>query len=302
VKRIPSRLSCSIHNFAVCNRGAQGLSGACLVQYMTVIQTPTFPLVIVLGLLAACSNMLGGLLAVYRPVFKEGRRMLALAFSGGFLLSVAVINLLPEVIAGHPYAPHLVLGGYFLVYLSEHLFAGHAHHAGHKHRGGHQLIGELPCEKDDAPIRQGAAFAATGGLLLHSFFDGAAITAALVAGTPLGWLTFFAVMLHKVPEGFSQASIYLASKSTRKAAAGSAGALGISSLIGSLVTLFFTREFGGLENIVLAVACGMFLHISATDLLPVTARVRGLKTMVTTAAGFITAIVASLLLHRLITH
>ena len=257
-----------------------------------------------LGLLAAGSNMLGGLLAVYRPVFNESRRMLALAFSGGFLLSVAVINILPEVIAGHSYAPHLVLGGYFLVYLSEHLFAGHAHtHSGrHKSRGGHHLIGELPCEEHDSPIRRGAAFAATGGLLLHSFFDGAAITAALVSGTQLGWLTFFAVMLHKVPEGFSQASIYLASRSTRQAAAGSAFALGISSLIGSLVTLFVTREFGGLENIVLAVACGMFLHISATDLLPVTARVKGLKTMATTAAGFITAILASLLLHRLITH
>lgn len=228
--------------------------------------------------------------------------MLALAFSGGFLLSVAVINILPEAIQGHSQAPYLVLGGYFLVYLSEQLFAGHAHHAGHKPRGGHHLIGELPCDKGGAPIRHGAAFAATGGLLLHSFFDGAAITAALVAGTPLGWLTFFAVMLHKVPEGFSQASIYLASRSSRRAAAGSAFALGISSLFGSLITLFFTREFGGLEHIVLAVACGMFLHISATDLLPVTARVRGLKTMATTAAGFATAIAASLMLHRLIIH
>ena len=289
-------------NFAVYIWGSQGLFGACLVEYMTVIPTPSFPLVILLGLLAAGSNMLGGLLAVYRPVFSESRRMLALAFSGGFLLSVAVINIIPEVITRHAYSPHLVLGGYFLVYLSEHLFAGHAHtHAGrHKPRGGHQLIGELPCDEHDSPIQQGAAFAATGGLLLHSFFDGAAITAALVSGTQLGWLTFFAVMLHKVPEGFSQASIYLASRSTRRAAAGSAAALGISSLVGSLVTLFVTREFGGLESIVLAVACGMFLHISATDLLPVTARVKGLKTMSTTAAGFITAILASLLLHRLI--
>jgi len=244
--------------------------------------------------------MLGGLLALAKPAFGGGRRMLALAFSGGFLLSVAVINLLPEALAGHPRAPYLVLGGYFLVYLAEHLFAGHAHHARHHQSGGHQLIGELPCDEDGHPIRLGAAHAATAGLLLHSFFDGAAITAALVAGTPLGWLTFFAVMFHKVPEGFSQASIYLASRSSRRTAAISAAALGISSLFGSLATLFATREFRGIEGIILSVACGMFIHISATDLLPVTSQIRGLRVMTTTGAGFITAILASLLLRRLI--
>lgn len=264
----------------------------------TVEQSPSVFLVILLGLLAGSANLVGGLFAVSRPVLTARRRMLALAFSGGFLLSVAVINILPEALESSPHAPFLVLGGYFLVYLSEHLFAGHAHHSHHERPGGHRLIGVLPCSEAHNPIQPGAAVAATTGLGVHSFFDGAAITAGLFTGTPLGWLTFFAVLLHKLPEGFSQASITLASRCSRGQATASAGILGLSSVLGSLATLVAVRFTGGMEGVILSVACGMFLHISATDLLPVTARVRGMAVLLTTALGFASAILASLALHR----
>jgi zinc transporter ZupT len=254
--------------------------------------------VLLLGALAAASNLAGGLLTLARPATKGNRQTLALAFSGGFLLSVAVLNILPESLRIEPRAPMLILLGYFLVYVSEHLFAGHAHRESTPEHGGHPLIGVLPHRDGRFPILPGAAAAATAGLSLHSFFDGASITAALAAGTPLGWLTFFAVLLHKLPEGFSQASISLASRASRPRAVAAAAGLGVACLFGSLVTFAVSGVFASIEGVVLAVACGMFLHISATDLLPTTARVRGVATLLSTVAGFATAAVASALLHR----
>jgi len=259
---------------------------------------PSLTLALLLGALAAASNLAGGLLTLLRPAIKKGRQTLALAFSGGFLLSVAVLNILPESLRREPRAPMLILLGYFLVYLSEHLFAGHAHHENTPEHGGHPLIGVLPHHDGHIPIHPGAAAAATAGLTLHSFFDGASITAALAAGPSLGWLTFFAVLLHKLPEGFSQASISLASRASRFRAVAAAAGLGLACLLGSLATFVAARTFGSLEGPILAVACGMFLHISATDLLPTTARIRGMATLLTTVAGFALAATASALLRR----
>jgi ZIP family zinc transporter/zinc and cadmium transporter len=242
-------------------------------------------LVCLLGLLASGSNLLGGLLAVIRPRVAERQLLYGLAFSGGFLLAVALLDILPECVHLTTAAPLLILGGYFLVYLAEHLFAGHAHHFLQEPHGAHPLIGAHLDEHDHQPIRLPAAAAAAVGLLLHSFFDGAAIAAALGVSRPVGWLTFCAVVLHKIPEGFSLAAIMLASSRTPRTAVILAGSLGLSSLAGTLITALAAREIQGVEPVMLSIAAGMFLHIAATDLLPTTSQVRGLRVLAATLSG-----------------
>ena len=41
------------------------------------------------------------------------------------------------------------------------------------------------------------------GLAIHTFFDGVAIASGFLASTNIGFLIFFAVLLHKIPEGFT---------------------------------------------------------------------------------------------------
>jgi ZIP family zinc transporter/zinc and cadmium transporter len=267
--------------------------------------SPGPALVVLLGVLAGLSNLVGGALALLRPRFARRHFMPGLAFSGGFLMTVAVVDILPEALAargGGPPAPLLVLAGYLVVYLAEHLFAGHAHDlpgTGHAHEGhgAHPLIGARDCREERAQISPSAAAAAATGLTVHSFFDGAAIAAALAASTPVGWLTFFAVLTHKLPEGFSLASIRLSSRGTRRSAFLQAALLGGASLAGTLAVVGLSRRFLSLEGPVLAVACGMFLHIAATDLLPTTGHVKGLKVLAATLAGAAVAIVAAALLR-----
>jgi ZIP family zinc transporter/zinc and cadmium transporter len=259
-------------------------------------------LILLLGSLAACSNLLGGALALLRPRMSGRNLAGGLAFSGGFLLAVALLHILPECVSLEPRAPLLIVAGYFFVYLAEQLFAGHAHHSLYESHGAHPLIGAHQCREEQIPIRLVAALSAAAGLLLHSFFDGAAIAAALAARASTGWLTFLAVLLHKVPEGFSLAAIMLSSSGSSRTAAVLAAALGLASFAGTASTAFAAHAVAGLEGIVLSVAAGMFLHIAATDLLPASAQTRGIKTMVMTVAGAVSVIALSALLDRAIPH
>jgi ZIP family zinc transporter/zinc and cadmium transporter len=249
-------------------------------------------LVLSLGLLAAGSNLLGGRIALLRPRVAQRHLVHGLAFSGGFLLAVALLLILPECLRATPAAPALILAGYFLVYFAEHVYAGHAHHVATEPHGAHPLVGTHGHEGHGVAIARPAAAAATAGLLLHSFFDGAAIAAALASGSAVGWLTFFAVVLHKVPEGYSIASIVLSTGGTRRSAARVAAALGASSLVGTVTVLLAARVIAGLEPVCLGIAGGMFLHISATDLLPTTSHVRGLTILGATAAGALAVVLA----------
>lgn len=255
---------------------------------------PHFWLILMLGTIAASANLLGGALMLLKRSISEKNVTFGLAFSGGFLLTISILNIMPECLKEMPvWGPALIAGGYFFVYIMEQIFAGHAHNTLHAPHGGHPLIGALPCDDKNVQIRFAAAAAATVGLILHSFFDGAAITAAVSTHAEIGWLTFFGVALHKIPEGFSLSVIVLSCTGNRARAFRFAAGLGLASLLGSIATLAAIPLVAGIEKVVLSVAAGMFFYISATDLLPATTRVKGLGTLFITLSGFLAALLVS---------
>jgi ZIP family zinc transporter/zinc and cadmium transporter len=73
------------------------------------------------------------------------------------------------------------------------------------------------------------------GLSLHAVFDGVAIGSGFLVSNWLGWLIFLAIFLHKAPEGFTMASVMLASGRSRTTALYSAVALAAATLVGVLV-------------------------------------------------------------------
>ena len=75
-----------------------------------------------------------------------------------------------------------------------------------------------------------ASSAALLGLGIHTFFDGVAIASGLLVSTWLGGIIFIAIFLHKLPEGFTVASLMLASGRSRKAAFVSACILGAACM------------------------------------------------------------------------
>jgi ZIP family zinc transporter/zinc and cadmium transporter len=83
-------------------------------------------------------------------------------------------------------------------------------------------------------------------------------------GQWLGLLVFIAILLHKVPEGVTVASIMLASGNSAKRAIGAVGLLGLSTVAGVVLTQYVRI----LSTTGLALSAGVTLYVGASNLVP----------------------------------
>jgi zinc transporter ZupT len=206
-----------------------------------------------LGLVAACGNLLGGYFVV-RKDWPRKYLQYFLALGAGYMLGVALIDIIPESVhLGGEGALLYVLIGYFLVHLFEHTIAPHFHFGD-----------ETECPEAGHHHHHRASTTVLIGLAIHTFFDGVAIAAGFLVSTWLGAAIFVAVFLHKLPEGFTVASIVLAGGKGRRAAIWAAGLLGVSTLLGVLLTSALQSQL----KYALPLSGGVTLYVAATDLLP----------------------------------
>ena len=77
-------------------------------------------------------------------------------------------------------------------------------------------------------------------------------------------MIFVAVFLHKLPEGFTVASMVLASGQGRKSALRAAATLGGATLVGVALTSVMQAQL----QYALPLAGGVTLYVAGTDLLP----------------------------------
>ncbi len=175
-----------------------------------------------LGLAAAGGNLLGGYFVVYREWPRKYLQYF-LALGAGYMLSVAFVEVIPESLrlAGEN-ALLYVLGGFFLIHLFEHTIAPHFHFGEETHT-------------EEMHVHH-ARSTVLLGLAIHTFFDGVAIAAGFLVSTWLGVMMFVAVFLHKLPEGFTVASVVMASGQGKRRAVQAAGLLGVATLAGVLLT------------------------------------------------------------------
>lgn len=205
---------------------------------------------ILLGLTAAGANALGGAIIVHRAWNRKYLQYFV-ALGSGFMLGTALLEMLPESIrlAGSQ-ASLLVLGGYFMVHFFEHTVTSHFHFGEETH-----------AEEFVQPHR---GYSVLFGLMIHTFFDGIAITAGFLVSSFLGWIIFLAVILHKLPEGFTVSSVMLASGRSRRVAWLASALLGLATLAGALTVSVFTR----FSSVGLPLAAGVTLYVAASDLIP----------------------------------
>jgi zinc and cadmium transporter len=102
------------------------------------------------------------------------------------------------------------------------------------------------------------------GLAIHTFFDGVAIAAGFLVSNWLGAVIFLAVLLHKLPEGFTVATMVLASGQGKRKAVRAAAVLGAATLLGVALTSLLRGEL----QYALPLSGGVTLYVAATDLLP----------------------------------
>lgn len=238
-------------------------------------------LALALSAVAALATVLGGVF-----VIRHLRQRLVLlksfvAFGAGFLLAAALLAMVPESFEalGHQ-AAACILAGYLLTHLFEHTMVPHLHFGEETH--------------GDTEALSGRSFAATVvGLLVHSFFDGVAIGSGFAMSPGLGWLLFLAIALHKLPDGFTLASVALASGQSNRTALLGVLALALATVVGTLL-VSFTVDYAAPA---LALAAGVAIYVSATDLMPEVNRERGKRWSLISFVGVAAFYLTDLFLH-----
>src|SRR5436309_337743 len=188
--------------------------------------------------IAAAADVAGSLVVMRAHRGGHAPLRYFVAAGAGFMLAAAFVRMLPE--STHvPHAFLFVLMGYFGVHLFEHTVAPHFHFGEETHTG--------------AILKPAAAYLAILGLGVHTLFDGVAIAAGFMVAPTLGLLLFLAVLLHKVPEGFTVASLLAGT------------ALGVLTLLGAVATTLLAGRHIGYA---LALSAGVTIYVAASDLIP----------------------------------
>ncbi len=116
-------------------------------------------------LIAASANVVGAAAVTSHSRLSISALDKLIAFSAGFLISVALADLVPEAIAQHGATGGvIILAGYLLVHLTQHTLAPHFHFGEEVHH-----------------VTSAVSVAALIGLLLHTFIDGVAIASGFSA-------------------------------------------------------------------------------------------------------------------------
>jgi ZIP family zinc transporter/zinc and cadmium transporter len=225
---------------------------------------------------AALGNLVGAL-AVVRSL-RRGLRVIdaCLAFGAGFMLAVAVLGVLPEVLRDGQDGALFVLGGYLAVHLAQHVFTPHFHFGEETHH-----------------VSRSAGVSALLGLTLHTFFDGVAIASGFLVSGELGVLLFLAVLLHKLPEGVTIASVMVAGGESRTRALGAAAVLGVATILGVVLT----ELVAPLARHGLAISAGVTIYVAASNLVPEFQAKRGWLSALAFFGGAVGFFLTERLLH-----
>lgn len=217
------------------------------------------------GGVAALANVAGAAMVTIRARWSASVLALLVALAAGFMLAVSLADLLPDAIRrGGDSAAAVALGAYLLVYVMQRALPGHFH------------FSEQPGHVSTTVSRSAIA-----GLVLHTFFDGVAISSGFSVSAALGVLVLVAIGLHKIPEGIAASSLVLAAGGSRASALGAAVILGISTLLGVVAT--------GVTPLLaangLALSAGVTLYVAASNLVPELQREPGWRPAFACVAG-----------------
>jgi zinc transporter ZupT len=226
-----------------------------------------FTLSLILGGCAALADVFGGVVLVRSNMSKSYLRYFV-ALGAGFMMAAAFLEMIPESFRlSMQWAPALVLAGYCIIHFLEHTITPHFHFGEETHPG------------EFLSVR--TSYSVAGGLAIHSLFDGVAIGSGFALSSWLGWVIFLAVFLHKVPEGFTVASVMLASGRSRPTALYSAVLLAITTIVGVLLISLFPSWV----RVGLPLSAGVAIYVAATDLVPEVNREPGIRMALIFFAG-----------------
>ncbi|HSQ60335.1 MAG TPA: ZIP family metal transporter [Acidobacteriota bacterium] len=220
------------------------------------------------GVVAGAANVTGGVLAIGTRTWDHVRQSYLVAAGAGFMLAAVILRMIPEsyrlnatpgASSGALSVGLLLLAGYLLVHFAEHVLLAHFHYGEETHH-----------EHWVQPV---VGTTALLGLAFHTLFDGVSIGSGFLITPTLGILIAVAVFLHKIPEGFTVASIMVAAGRSRRDAVLSATVLGLVTVAGVLGISFWSSAV----HVALPLSAGAGLYVAATDLIPAVNEAKGVR-------------------------
>ena len=229
--------------------------------------TPNVGFALLLSALAGLSTTIGSVLALF--VRKPGSRLmtLTLGFSGGVMILVSFVELLPAGMDAIGFAPANLafFGGMVAMFLIDALIP-HDYMAEHHH----------PEEENgqDAALKsrllKAGLFVALG-LGIHNFPEGMATFATSLSDPQLGIAIAITIAIHNVPEGLAVSAPVYAATGSRSKAFWWSFLSGVAEPVGALLAAVVLMPFlnAAVLGAVLAVVAGIMVFISIDELLPI---------------------------------
>lgn len=203
-------------------------------------------------LISSLAYIFGGVLILLKKNWPSSHLSAMTALSAGLLLSIAILDLIPDTGKDLSDNSMFIMAGFVLMYVIQLISRGHAAGEGQK--------------KENRPLT-----GLSTGMLLHNFFEGLSIGMSYEVNVHLGLIVSLALVIHKIPEGLAYSSAMMASSHKRTRTAGSLMIQGASLWLGAgCAVLMATSQAVNemMTAIALSIISGIFLYIGGSSLLP----------------------------------
>lgn len=121
------------------------------------------------------------------------------------------------------------------------------------------------------------------GAATHAFIDGMAIATGYIAGTQLGLITTFAILLHETPHHIGDVSILIHHGTSIKRSVALNLMVAGTSAVGAFLVLMLGSRFIALTNVLFPFTTANFIYIASVNLIPELQRESGVRQSITEA-------------------
>jgi len=207
--------------------------------------------------LAGAATLAGIFMVMRRAELAQRYSHYVNSFAAGIILAIAFFHLLPEAMALNRHTFLFALIGFMVFYVLESFLVIHSG-------------AEIHYEQGHLHLERSKGVTLFLGLFLHSLIDGIIIGIGFEADYRIGLITSAAVILHELPEGVTSFSM-LMNRLSRRAAYYLSVAVALATPVGAVISILFFRDMPeSAVGMLLALAGGSFLYITASDLIPET--------------------------------
>lgn len=209
------------------------------------------------SLVSGLFSLIGGLLILWKDKLASYFMTPLISFGAGAFLGAAFFDILPEAM-GLSVNPKPILTatvvGFVIFFLLERLIMkSHKYHdVGHEHSAHTETLPILIIIGD----------------CLHNFMDGIVIAIAYLANPLLGMPTALAIASHEIPQEIGDFSILLNLNWDKRRIIAINVIQSLFTIPGAFIGYFLGKTIESYLPLLLGATAGIFLYISASDLIP----------------------------------